>query len=167
MSENTNLLPRLHAENLSDLIVVVAAGLWQTLLFLIAPAALAFWLTGSWILALNIVCWFSVPWVLFTVWALQVSPQGLRFVRAFGKPQFIPWTAVSSVELAPRSELILKGWLLPRFPMREMTFCFSSFGHYRIRYGDSLVYFPPADSARFEELVARHLQRGAHHERRA
>lgn len=86
---------------------------------------------------------------LFVVQHLRCDEEGLEFVRAFGNRKKIPWTAVESIEEASRAEVVLCGWLWPRFPPREFTASWTSVGHYRIRWQGGTAYFPPKDVQRF------------------
>ena len=66
-----------------------------------------------------------------------------------GSPGKIPWADVESIEPASPDEVVVHGWLWPRFPMREMTPTLTSVGHYRIRWQGGAAYFPPRDVQQF------------------
>lgn len=95
---------------------------------------------------------------LFVVWRLRCDEEGLEFVRVLGRPRKIPWANVESIEEASEAEVVLRGWLWPRFPPREMTQSITSVGHYRIRWQGGAAYFPPRDVRRF--LYAMQIGRG-------
>jgi hypothetical protein len=86
---------------------------------------------------------------LCTISHLRCDEEGLEFVRAFGKPGKVPWARVESIEEASQAEVVVQGWLWPRFPMREMTATITSLGHYRIRWQGGVAYFAPRDVQRF------------------
>lgn len=94
---------------------------------------------------------FVVPVVpnLFVVWQLRCDEEGLEFVRALGNPGKILWSEIESIEPPSPDEVMLQGWLWPRFPMREMTPTLTSVGHYRIRWAGGVAYFPPRDARQF------------------
>jgi hypothetical protein len=116
-------------------------------------------ISGSWKIGLAVPAALYLVFLGFSVSSLSLSPEGVRFHRLFGSPKFLPWSAVRSVEVAPRWELITKGWLWPLFPCREMTASFTSLRHYRISWAGGFCYYPPADAETFEEYVSRHLQK--------
>ena len=86
---------------------------------------------------------------LFVVEHLRCDEEGLELVRKRGPRQKISWASVESIEEASQAEVVLCGWLWPRFPPREYTTCWSSLGHYRIRWQGGTAYFPPKDVQRF------------------
>jgi len=85
----------------------------------------------------------------FVVEHLRCDEEGLEFVRKLGRSKKIPWAGVESIEEASQAEVVLCGWLWPRFPPREYSACWSSLGHYRIRWQGGTAYFPPKDAQRF------------------
>lgn len=103
---------------------------------------------------------FVVP--LFTVRAVTIDPDGLRFHRALGSPKFLPWKRITRIAEASRAEVIWWGWLLPPFPARESTRCLSSRYQYRIAWGRRRCYFPPQDPEQFVEAVSRFHQVEGH-----
>jgi hypothetical protein len=92
---------------------------------------------------------FLLFWFSHTVWSLRLSKSGIHFVRLFGEPKFLRWEDVTEIAEAPRRELILNGWLAPRFPMREMTASLSASRHFRVRWHGGYCYYPPADAENF------------------
>jgi hypothetical protein len=74
-----------------------------------------------------------------------------------GARKKIPWANVESIEEASQAELVLRGWLWPRFPPREYTASMTSIGHYRICWQGGTAYFPPKDVQQF--LYAVHVGR--------
>lgn len=96
---------------------------------------------------------------LFRVTHLTLSAEGIRFHRILGSPKFLPWTRVRSVAPAvSRWEVVLKGWLWPLFPAREMSSSLTSLGHYRIQWDNGFCYFPPAEPEAFYGFASQHLQ---------
>jgi hypothetical protein len=85
---------------------------------------------------------------LCTVQHLRCDEEGLQFVRPLGA-QKILWADVESIEEVSRAEVVLRGWLSPRFPSRESTASWTSVGHFRIRWQGGTAYFPPKDVQRF------------------
>lgn len=86
---------------------------------------------------------------LFVVDHLRCDEDGLEFVTKSGSRKKISWASVESIEEVSRVEVVLCGWLWPRFPPREYSSCRSSLGHYRIRWQGGTAYFPPKDVQRF------------------
>jgi len=146
--------PRVWPLNFSDLVISVLVTVpFMTCLFVL-PSALMFLLSGSLWLAFLTSFVVYIAFVLFTVWNISLSSEGIRFARLLGNPRFIAWRDIVAVEKAPRRELICKGWLW--FPIREMTTSLSSFGHYRIAWKTGFCYYPPADGMSFEKIVSQY-----------
>lgn len=122
----------------------------------VLPSYLVFLITNSRQFALLLFFVVYLIFLLFSVWGLGLSSEGIRFKRLLGSPKFVPWQDILSIEEAPRWELIRKGWLWPLFPAREMTASLSSIGHYRISWHDGFCYFPPADNLYFEHYVSQY-----------
>jgi len=125
----------------------------QALALLILPGLVAFLLSRSWFVALipPIIIYFAV--IIFTVWSILLTPEGIRFRRLFGVPKFLPWSSISTIEVVTQRELVTKGWLWPLLPAREMTASLSSVRHYRISWHGGYCYYPPADTEAFEQHV--------------
>jgi hypothetical protein len=130
----------------------------QLLILFVLPAAIAFALTRSTTAAIGTAVVAYLVFASFSVSRVSLSPQGIRFHRILGTPKFLDWERVTSVDVAPQRELILRGWLWPMFPAREMTACFSSLQHFRITWDSGFCYYPPADSEVFEKYVTAHLK---------
>ncbi len=92
-------------------------------------------------------------WMTFSVWSLRLSEKGIEFVRLFGKPKLLLWNEITDIAEAPRKEILIKGWLWPMFPCREMTACLSALRHFRISWSKDCCYFPPVDADNFLKLV--------------
>jgi hypothetical protein len=131
----------------------------QFLILFILPGVIAFLLSKSWYVALAVPVIIYFVYLAFSVWSITLTAEGINFHRFIGLPKFLPWSSISSVEIAPRWELIRRGWLWPLFPPREMTASLTSLGHYRIRWQGGFCYYPPADTEVFEQYVTRHLQK--------
>ena len=159
--------PRILPRDFVDFCLSLAVGLFQTTLLFGIPALLAFLASLSFGLGVLIslcigfvasflaYCFF----LLFVVRRLTVTVDGLRFHRVLGSPKFLTWDTISSVTVTPRSELILRGWLWPLFPSREMTPSLSSLQHYRISWDADFCYYPPAQSEVFEQHVVAKIQK--------
>jgi hypothetical protein len=149
------ILPR----RISDAAVAGVIGLVQGLALFVVPAFVVGVLTQSpgvgWLTFLAI----YVLWLLFTVRHLRCDEEALEFVRTLGTPKRIPWAHLESVEEAPRAELVLRGWLWPPFPAREMTPSLTSLGHYRIRWRGGEAYFPPKDVQQFLDAIQKGRER--------
>src|SRR5205823_4800031 len=106
------------------------------------PALLAFLISQALGGALVLSLWAALLayciaygfFLLFMVRRLSVASDGLHFHRVLGSPKFLAWERISSVAVAPRTELILRGWLWPLFPSREITPSLSALQHYRITW---------------------------------
>ena len=152
------IAPRIWPRDLADVGLSVPIGLFMGTVHFGLPAAVAFLLTRSGVIAFVVFCAAYGCFISFTVFRISVSPDGIRFHRWFGSPKFLAWEHITSVAVAPRSELIVRGWLWPLFPLREMTACMSSLHHYRITWDAGSCYYPPADPALFEQYVAANLK---------
>jgi len=119
----------------------------------ILPSAVAFFISGSFSVGLAIFIIIYFVWLAFTVWSLRLSEKGIQFVRLFGVPKVIPWEEVLDLSEVSRREIVIHGWLAPRFPAREMTPCLSALHHFRIRWETGWCYFPPEDINAFQRLV--------------
>ena len=154
--------PRVAPRNAADALITISVGLLQVLIMLGVPGMIALAVTRSVSGALLCVLALNVVFVLMAVTRLELTDAGIRLVRILGGPRFIAWDAIERVEEAPRSELIVRGWLWPMFPPREFSASLTSLGHYRIAYGGRCVYFGPKDEAGFMAAVkARLAQRAA------
>jgi hypothetical protein len=157
-----HILPR----DLIDVCLALSIGLLQTALFFGIPALLAFFLTHS--LGFGLLpslcvgflgyCLAYGFFLLFVVRRLTVGPDGLHFHRILGSPKFLSWERISSVAVASRRELVLRGWLWPLFPSREITPSLSALQHYRITWDTGFCYYPPAHITDFERHVVTKLQ---------
>jgi len=131
----------------------ILLGLPTVVLYQILPSAVVYLLTRSSLLACvtYIVIWFT--FLAFTVWSIRLSETGIQFVRLFGRPRFIRWEEIIEISEVSRREVIIHGWLWPRFPMREMTPSFSALRHFSIRWGNDCCYYPPDDAESFLRLI--------------
>jgi hypothetical protein len=141
------------------MLVTSAVALVQIAVLFGLPWMLVLIASGSWGLAQFVVTAAYVIFLLFSVWSISLSPEGIRFKRVLGGPKFLAWKDVLVVEPVSRLELILRGWLWPIFPPRELTACLSSIGHYKISWQGGYCYFPPNDTETFERHVTKHMVR--------
>ncbi|HEY0064136.1 MAG TPA: hypothetical protein VGC21_18615 [Telluria sp.] len=146
--------PRIAPRNLPDLLITASVGLLQVLILIGLPGALAYVLSRNPVVTLVCMTAANVLFALFSVSKVVLVAEGIRFSRALGSPKLIAWDAITGVAEAPRKELIVRGWLWPIFPARELTTTLTSLGHYRIDYGQRSVYFPPRDGAAFVAAIA-------------
>jgi len=152
--------PRIMARGAADfcvsLFIVFPA---QFLALFILPGVITFLFSKSWYVALAVPLVIYVVFLAFSVWTITLTSEGIHFHRFIGVPKFLPWGSISSVEVAPRWELIRLGWLWPLLPAREMTASLTSLRHYRIRWQAGFCYYPPADTEAFEQYVSTHLRK--------
>ena len=157
---SVRIKPRFMARGVSDLCI----GLFfvfplQVIALCILPGAVAFLFSHSWVATVAAPLIVYLIFIGFTVWHITLTSDGIRFHRLLGTPKFLPWSSILSVEIAPQRELIVKGWLWPLLPAREMTTSLTSLGHYRISWTGGFCYYPPADAEVFYQYVTRHLQK--------
>jgi hypothetical protein len=131
----------------------------QALGLFIMPGLIAFLISGSWKFGVAVPAVIYFVFLSFSVWSMTLSADGIRFHRLFGSPKFLPWSTVQTVEIAPRWEVITKGWFWPLLPAREMTTSLTSLRHYRISWAGGFCYYPPADAEAFRQYVTRYLQK--------
>jgi len=117
------------------------------------PGGLIWWLTGSVLLGFVLLVITYAAWLCWTVWSLELSSDGIRFVRLWGTPKVLRWDEITNISEAPRREVVVHGWLWPMFPAREMTPALSALGHFRICWRGGMSYFPPAHIDEFKRLT--------------
>jgi hypothetical protein len=150
--------PRIISRGFSDFCIVSFVAFPVLLLALfIVPGVVAYLLSGSRLVGVVIAVAIYLVFLSFSVWSMSVSPEGIRFHRWLGSPKFLPWSRINAIAVAPRRELILRGWFWPLLPAREMTASLTSLQHYRINWDTGFCYYPPADPSLFEEHVSKHL----------
>lgn len=150
--------PRIMPRSLSDfLITFLIPALLQLGGLFVVPALITFLLFRSDTLTFLVPLAIYFTFLALSVWSITLSEDGIHFRRLLGSPKLLPWSDVVSIEVAPRWELIRKGWLWPLIPAREMTISLSSLGHYRITWADGFCYYPPLDVALFENHVSKFL----------
>jgi hypothetical protein len=125
---------------------------------LVLPALVAGVFFQSFIIGFVVYCLAYGMFLLFVVRKLSIDDNGILFVRVLGSPKILKWTDIESIEKVSRKELILRGWLWPLFPAREMTACLSSKNHFRIKWRDGFCYFPPRHEGDFEELIRKYIK---------
>ena len=167
------LKPHFLPKNIADAAIGLMVFSIQSIGLLLLPGVIVFLavflgLSGrvlqSYNLAYSILFGFLAPcivylaFLMFTVWSIDISKDGIYFYRLLGCPKKLSWDSITDVSLAPRGELILKGWLWPLLPAREMTPTLSSLGHNRISWDKGNCYFPPADGQAFECEVNKHIR---------
>ncbi|MES2470129.1 MAG: hypothetical protein V4675_22750 [Verrucomicrobiota bacterium] len=148
------ITPRIQPCDFKDGLLSAVVGLFLAAALFGVPALAAYLLTHSGILAFVVFCAALGLFQSFSVARISISSEGIRFHRCFGFPRFLPWVRITSIAVAPRAELVLRGWLWPLFPSREMTACLSSLQHYRITWDGGTCYYPPADPSLFEQNVS-------------
>ncbi|HWX36838.1 MAG TPA: hypothetical protein VNZ53_56685 [Steroidobacteraceae bacterium] len=156
------LKPRLLPRGLVDAAVVAISAIIQICALFLLPPLLIYVVFRSAPAALILALLTYLAFLAFSVWSIVLTSEGIRFRRLFGYPKYLPWTAITSVESTPRLELIVKGWLWPLLPAREMTPSMTSQGHYRISWKGGFCYFPPRDTVEFENYVSEHISRDFH-----
>ena len=123
----------------------------------VAPSVLVISLTSNTFAGVATLIGIITIWGLFTVWSLRVDRHGLTFVRALGFPHRLNWGEIESITVADRKETILRGWLWPPFPSREMSLSMSASDHIKIRTKSNRDVFYPASSIQeFERAVRQH-----------
>lgn len=156
--DETVFKPRFSPRSIGDAFVSFLVGLLQVVLLFLLPTIVAFYLSDSFVMAALVINATYLLFLLFSVTKVSVSPAGIRFFRYLGSPKILEWSEIEDIERVSRGEIVLRGWLWPLFPAREMTPSLTSTGHIRIRYGRKFVYFPPKDIAAFERSVGEHLR---------
>jgi hypothetical protein len=157
---SVRIKPRILSRGFADFCIVsFVAFPVQALGLFILPGLIGFLISGSWKFGVAVPVVIYFVFLSFSVSSMTLSADGIRFHRLFGSPKFLPWSIVQSVEIAPRWEVITKGWFWPLFPCREMTASLTSLRHYRISWAGGFCYYPPADSEAFHQYVTRHLQK--------
>jgi hypothetical protein len=129
--------------------------------FFIVPSIIGFFLAMAFgcefiiacLVASLILLTISLVWSASMVRSLLVSQSGIQFVRSFGKPKFLPWDQIADIREVSRREVVVQGWIAPRFPAREMTPTLTALRHFRISWGTDYCYFPPADVETFVRLI--------------
>jgi hypothetical protein len=158
-SSKTVIKPRLMPRSFSDILInlLIAIPLQLGGLFIL-PGLVTYFIFHSQTLALMVPLATYIAFLSLSVWSLNLSNDGIHFRRLLGSPKVLPWSDVVSIEVAPRWELIRKGWLWPLMPAREMTASFTSVGHYRITWTEGYCYFPPLDTVIFNSQVTKFLK---------
>lgn len=141
--------PRFAPRGLMDGLIAICAGSLVSVIISGVPALIGYAISQNVLVALFFAMVAYLALVLFSVSKIAISPAGIRFARILGTPKFLPWDAVTRIEEAPRNELIVRGWLWPLFPPRELSTSVSCEGHFRIEFGGKSVYFPPHDKVGF------------------
>lgn len=166
---NLYFKPRISPLDAVDAVIALLVMMLQLALYFFLPAAIAYCLTylitgaaapsvGA---AFGAVVGIALTAAAYTVWGAEVTEEGLRFRRLVGEPKFVPWSQVTGIAAAPREDVILEGWLRPLFTGREMTASFSSKNHFLITWKGGSYFYPPEDSAGFEQAVKSHLPAAA------
>lgn len=153
------ILPRVAPRDAADAAISLGIGLLQTAVLFGLPALGVYYFTHSIDTAFAVSCGLYLIFMARCVTNVVVSAEGLRLSRMFGMSSLIPWAAISSIEEVSREELIRQGWLWPIVFPREMTPTITSLGHYRIRFGQRWIYFPPSNAAAFQAAVQVHLHK--------
>lgn len=134
-------------------------GQIAALIYLWIPAGLIAWITNSIFNGFVTLLLIAAAFLLFTIRSARISSAGIRFVRILGQPRFLAWQEIVDVSEAPRLEVLIHGWSVPRFPPREITSASTTMGHFRIQWTGGWLYFPPAEVGQFRKLVQQHIGR--------
>jgi hypothetical protein len=166
MNDNANIdvviKPRIRPRGIGDMLVCLLIPMpLQVTGLNIIPAFLIYIAFHSETLALLLVVAINLIFLSYSVWSITLTSNGICFNRILGTPKFLPWSELVSIAIAPRRELIVKGWLWPLFPAREMTASLTALGHYRISWHGGFCYYPPSDPTLFESYVSRHFRNGS------
>ncbi|MGO9002587.1 MAG: hypothetical protein ACLPYZ_12675 [Limisphaerales bacterium] len=164
--ETVAIKPRILPRDFIDVCLGFPIGLLLVTLFFGVPALAAFLIARAFGVSIDLsliaafvaYCLFYGFFLLFMVRRLTVAPDGLHFHRVLGSPKFLAWERISSVVVAPRSEVVIRGWLWPPFPSREITPSLSALQHYRISWDGGFCYYPPARVEDFEQYVVSKIQ---------
>jgi hypothetical protein len=149
----TYFKPKFWPDNLIDCTVCLSVLFVQVVFLFAAPAIIIGLLfSSSWTAVLSF-CGLWFGFTLFAVKALDVTESGIKFVRTFGSPKFLPWDQIEEISDAKPVEVVWKGQLWPLFPAREMAPCLSCRGHFKIATASQISYFPPKDAAAFRQAV--------------
>ena len=144
------ILPRILPRNFIDVCLEILIVLFQISVLCLLTAPLAGFFSGY---SYNMVTFGIVYGFqrLFAVLNLKVVAEGIHFERLFGSPKFLPWHRISSIEVAPRRELVIRGliWLYGPFFISP---------HYRITWDTGFCYYPPAKIKDFEQYVIAKLR---------
>ena len=159
MGSEFQVKPKMWPSDLLDFctVIFIAAPIQLSALFGI-PALVVYFLTNSSTQSFLVMVSIYLLYLLFSVWRLTLTVDGICFRRLLGSPKFLPWNRIKSIEKAPRWELIVRGWFWPLLPAREMTASLSSVGHYRIKWDGGYCYFPPACPVEFEKYTEEKLK---------
>ena|SRR5438105_3609466 len=159
-NSTVRISPRINSRGFSDFCIVWFVAFPVLLLSLfIVPGLVVYALSGSWLVGAGVPVVIYFAFLSLSVWSVSIRPEGIRFHRCFGSPKFLPWGRIASISVAPRWELILRGWFWPLLPAREMTASLTSLQHYRITWDTGFCYYPPADPSLFEEHLSKYLQK--------
>jgi hypothetical protein len=137
--------PRIMPRDFIDCLLSLSVSLLLVSILFGIPALAAYAITHSRVAAVVTFCLVYALFSCFAVTRLTLSAAGIQFHRLFGSPRFLPWSRIVSISFAPRGELVLRGWLWPPFPAREMTASLTAREHLRITWQDGYCYFPPAE----------------------
>lgn len=149
--------PRFLPRDLIDAVLSFGAFVIQfAVLFVLPSLILAVFVSPR----SGVVCFAAIYFLflLFTVKEIRLTEEGIQFVRLAGSPKWLAWNQVSAITKVTSGELILRGWLWPLLPAREMTPSLSTRGHYKIAFEGGYVYYPPRDAQQFEGLLPAHLR---------
>ena len=153
--------PRFFPRNIADIFVGIFVASIEFGLIFGVPMAMTYILFGTSEYAVPVMLCIYCMFMLFTVWSISLSEEGIYFRRILGSPKLIAWSEILSIEPVSRWELVKKGWLWPLFPAREMTASLSSTNHYRITWAKGFCYYPPADTKLFEQHVSAFMKKNA------
>lgn len=150
----TSIRPRFLPRDALDILFLLFVCIpLQVLPLFGLPFLVGYLTTGSPVIGFLSFVLMYVLFVLFSVWALRVTQNGVEFRRLLGSPKLLAWKDISSIRIAKRMEVVRYGWLWPLFPAREMTACLSARDHVRFEGSFGFCFFPPKDTKAFLHLA--------------
>lgn len=120
MTNRRSFKPRLAPNGLADLLGTSLIGAAMIGVLFILPSILVGTLLDPRAGLLTFAALYAV-WLLFTVRRLDVDADGIHFVRVLGEPRLIRWADIETVDEVGPAEVILRAFMVPPFPPREMT----------------------------------------------
>ncbi len=148
--------PKFSCDNLQDAFIMVSIAIIQMSILFGLPSFLIYALTGSESFSLLTFVFVYILFLSFSVSSISVGEEGIKFKRLFGTPKSLSWSEITAIEPVSPKELIFKGWLWPIFPAKEMSFCLSSNGHFKINYHGGYCYYPPANPENFMAIISQY-----------
>ncbi len=149
--------PRILPRNILDILIGVPILVYGVVVVYLLPVFMVLLIFDSVICAIIL---FLLIWGYFVfggVRYLVVDENGILFKRIIGNPKYIAWENLENVELSKPLNTVLKGWIWPLTPPREMTFSLSAHGHFEFEYnGGKIVFFPPKSENELLNVIQEH-----------